>query len=181
MSRIRVPTPEENALIRKHCKYDPITGVLYKNTNYLKGGKPNWKVCKVDSNGYVRTSLVVQGKNRGYRGHRIAWFLYYGEWPKQYIDHINHIRDDNRISNLQDVAETQNNRNVSLNSVNTSGYPGVYWHKKNCRWVAKIWRGGKGGKWLQLGSFKDKDQAIKVRKAAEVKYGFHKNHGKSKA
>lgn len=43
--------------------------------------------------GYV--GVRICGKN--YRAHRAAWFYVYGSWPENQIDHINCIRDDNRI------------------------------------------------------------------------------------
>jgi len=36
------------------------------------------------------------------------------------------------------------------------------------------------GKAVHLGFFDDKDDAIAARKAANIKYGFHANHGAAK-
>ena len=40
---------------------------------------------------------------------------------------------------------------------------------------------GVSGRMIYIGTFEQKDDAIKARKKAEQKYGFHPNHGKSPA
>lgn len=74
------------------------------------------------TNGYVE--ITVDGWR--YLAHRLAWFYHHGEWPQHYIDHINGIRDDNRIDNLRDVPHDENIRNVTRSSrANSSGLRGV--------------------------------------------------------
>lgn len=51
-----------------------------------------------------------------------------------------------------------------LRSTNTSGYTGVYWNNSCGKWYARI---GFCGKSYYLGSYKDKDDAIKARKSGE--------------
>ena len=46
--------------------------------------------------------------------HRLAWFYIYKQWPLNEIDHINGIRDDNRIINLQDITHLDNMRKRKL-------------------------------------------------------------------
>ena len=52
-------------------------------------------------------------------------------------------------------------------ATNTSGYNGVYFNKKNEKWVAQI---GFKGKTFYLGSFDDIRDAIKARKRSEEMY-----------
>ena len=52
---------------------------------------------------------------------------------------------------------------------------GVCWRKRTHKWEVNITI---NGKFKYLGSFIDKEDAIKVRKEAEIKYDFHPNHGK---
>ena len=91
--------------------------------------------------------------------------------------HINHIRDDNRLSNLRFVTKSDNNRNKSRSSNNTSGVTGVRYRKDKRKYVAQI---KVDGLIIQLGSFVTLEEAAKVRKAAEIKYKFNVGHGATK-
>lgn len=113
--------------------------------------------------------------DRSYRAHRVLWLLHTGEWPTDQIDHINGDRADNRIINLRAVSNTDNARNSCRPSNNTSGVVGVYWYKRHNMWYASIRINEKN---LSLGYFEDFADAVATRKAAEVNYGFHENHGK---
>lgn len=53
-------------------------------------------------------------------------------------DHINHCRIDNRKNNLRACLKRQNDLNRGLSSVNTSGFKGVVWSRRLCKWVAQI-------------------------------------------
>jgi len=59
----------------------------------------------------VRGYLKFKVGQKIIKAHCIAWALHYGEWPKQEIDHINRVKNDNRIVNLRDVSHTENMRN----------------------------------------------------------------------
>lgn len=63
--------------------------------------------------GYVAITLADRGRYRKVLAHRVIWALKHGEWPTQVIDHINHVRNDNRIENLRDVSYAVNARNRS--------------------------------------------------------------------
>lgn len=60
--------------------------------------------------------------------------------------------------------QSQNRRNMSNN---TSGISGVNWHKRHEKWAARI---SKNNKRIHLGYFETKEEAIAVRKEAELKY-----------
>lgn len=91
------------------------------------------------------------------------------------VDHINHKRSDNRMANLRDVSQATQSHNQSKRKDNKSGHCGVLERKgkRGSTWIATI----RKGKRIYLGSFKTLAKAIAVRKAAEVKYGFHPLHG----
>ena len=54
------------------------------------------------------------------------------------VDHINGDGLDNRRANLRVVNSSQNRMNQKKSLQNTSGYKGVYWNKRDCRWYARI-------------------------------------------
>lgn len=62
------------------------------------------------STGYIHHSgyKAIKLFSKAYQLHNVIWLYTYGEWPKLEIDHINGIRDDNRISNLRDVTRSVN-------------------------------------------------------------------------
>lgn len=124
--------------------------------------------------GYIQVKL----KGNMYQAHRIIWDLTHPEDPvedSEEIDHVDHVRCNNKLHNLRKVSRFDNLRNKSEYCNNTSGVTGVYWHSVWSTRQAKIRINGVD---TFLGNFQDKDEAIAARKAAEEKYGFHENHGK---
>ena len=87
----------------------------------------------------------------------------------KYIDHKHHDKLDNRKENLRIVTRSQNLMNHKIQKNNTSGYSGVYWIKTMKKWKAGL---AANKQWVHLGYFKNKKDAIKVRKEAEIKYLF---------
>ena len=75
---------------------------------------------------------------RRYAAHRLAWFWVHGVWPNGEIDHINHVRDDNRLENLRLANSSQNKHNALKKASSTSGYKGVHFHKTRQKWQARI-------------------------------------------
>ncbi len=128
----------------------------------------------VNGRGYSFGTLF----GRNVLAHRLAWALHTGDWPDDEIDHINGCGTDNRIANLRKVSGSENKRNKSIPSNNTSGCIGILFDRRGRKrpWIAKI---GIHGKRVILGYFATRDDAIAARKAAEVEYGFHENHGRA--
>jgi len=63
----------------------------------------------ISSGGYIQISIG----GKCYSAHRLAWLYEFGHFPKLQIDHINRVRDDNRIDNLRDVSGKVNMSNKS--------------------------------------------------------------------
>ena len=158
-------------LLKHLFDYDKETGNLIwkvSNTNKQKigdiAGSLNPKV------GYIRVG--ISGKK--YYAHRLIFLYHKGYLPKT-IDHINCDKVDNRIENLRAVTASQNQHNRKLNSNNTSGYKGVYYHKPLNKWCAKIRLEYKR---MHLGYYKTPEEAAEVvRKAREELHGDFAHHG----
>lgn len=134
------------------------------NTRYA--GRPAL-TAKID--GYPMGPIL----KKPYKAHRVAFCMSYGYWP-EYVDHINGVRDDNRISNLRSATKIENGRNQKKSTKNTSGVTGVYWWEKGGTWRAQI---GIAGEKVYLGSFETKVEAIAARKSAEILHNFSRRHG----
>lgn len=110
----------------------------HKTWNARYPGKPADN--KVDKMNY--RLVMIDGVY--YKAHRIVWAICKQQDPGVMdIDHINTIKNDNRIENLRLADCSQNKWNKGLSSNNTSGYKGVSWFKREKRWVAQIWVRGK--------------------------------------
>lgn len=165
---------KQNRLTQKQLKevlhYDCDTG-LFSWIVSKSGINKNSKTAGWERLGY--TCITICGKD--YRAHRLAWLYVYGEWPSEFIDHINKVRSDNRIANIRLATLKENSKNQSIPRHNTSGIMGVGWRESRNHWYAQIASDGKN---IYLGSFNDKFEAICCRMSANNKYGFHENHGR---
>ena len=110
-----------------------------------------------DKDGYL-TAKINQTR---YKLHRLEWFVFYDEWPQGQIDHINGIKDDNRICNLRIANNSENNCNRPAQSNNRLGVRGVRFN--NNRYQALIC---KNKKQIVLGSFKTLEEATAAYKTA---------------
>lgn len=165
--------------LRRKFVYDTETGKIFRrlgDETYYERGR---EAFRTDTpKGY----LVGNFQRKIFLAHRIAWVLFYGEWPQGQVGHLNGNRKDNRISNLRVVSNQENCRNLgrrqAKNPDHDSGVNGVYWNKKNQKWVARL---KTNGTWIYLGSHVDLSEAVAARRRAEAAYGFHPNHGRRPA
>lgn len=120
----------------------------------------NWKeLPSFYNDGYKRCNIG----NKNVLLHRIIAYLFLGlniEDKTQEIDHINCIRNDNRIENLRIVTHQQN----MLNKTNTKGY---HFRKDRNKWraVIKI-----NKKQIYLGLFDTEEEASQAYLDAKQKY-----------
>lgn len=157
--------------LKEHVNYDKETGIFtwikpfYKNQTQLVGKQ----IGSLDSLGYLEASI---NKNR-IRLHRLAWFYIHGYLPK-YIDHINHVKTDNRLVNLRAVTNQDNSKNASISKANSSGITGVYYSKTKNKWIANVCINGNT---KYIGSYQTKEVAGKARAEYNLIHNFHTNHG----
>lgn len=84
-----------------------------------------------------------------------------------YIDHINHIKHDNRKSNLRIVTSSENRINIGIRSNNKSGVTGVTFDVTRNKWRSYL---NINGKQIYLGRFDTIEEAKKARLNGEQKY-----------
>ncbi len=163
------------ARLHERVRYEPSTGRLY------------WRNCPSHpaawNTRYAGTEAFAADNGNGYRvgkldgckllAHRVVWAMHYGDWPAE-IDHEDHDRGHNLISNLRDAGHKANTRNQARRRTNTSGVNGVSWDTQRGRWLACIRVDGRS---TYLGRFDDFDAAVAARKRADAAHGFHTNHG----
>jgi hypothetical protein len=114
----------------------------------------------VDHNDRHRLSLYDKEKRRN-----VTLLTYVGLKGWDHIDRDNPL--DNRKSNLRKATTSEQCQNRSVPKNNTSGIIGVQWNKDHQKWRAYI---GVDHKKIYLGLFTDKNEAIKARLKAELKY-----------
>ena len=125
--------------------FDYVNGILY------------WKSGKIAGNLHHSGYKRVGYKRKEYLMHRVVYEMFYGPIPKgMEIDHINRIRDDNRIENLRLATSQQNSFNTS-----SKGYS---WGKHANKWIAQIRIEGKK---KHLGCFNTKEEAKKAYEDAK--------------
>lgn len=127
------------AALREVIHYDEKTGVFTRLVRLAQrhhaGDRADTLITYPRMYGYRRVSLF----SKRYLAHRLAWFYVHGVWPKQHIDHINGDKSDNRIENLREADDKLNLENIRVAKVtNKVGMLGVYWHKQNKNWIARI-------------------------------------------
>lgn len=141
--------------LKEAFRYDPESGQFYWRIKPGPSVKVGQKVGTIKNRGYEAVRL----DGFPFKSHRLAWFFVNGNWPKGQIDHINGIRNDNRIFNLREATPSQNRVNTkTLRADNKSGYTGIKFDKNRNNWRAKI------GK-INCGRHHTIEEAIKARNA----------------
>lgn len=129
---------------------------------------------KKKSSGKIFGCCRPDGYRRGfinykrYYVHRLIWIFHYGNELPEFIDHIDGDPRNNHIENLRAATKQQNNANQKKTR-GSSKYKGVWWSKKDRRWIANIKINQRK---IHLGSFCDeKDAARAYNIAAHRHFG----------
>lgn len=149
----------------KHHSFEEISAVLSLDpeTGQLWWRKKTGPRCDMTkpagtpdkTTGYI----IVQVLRRPYKAHRLVWLLHTGNWPKEEIDHINRIKNDNRPVNLRNVSKGENQlNNPYTRGLTRSGVVGVY------PMASGWWQAQLQGR--TLGTFPTKELARQARERA---------------
>lgn len=156
-----LPLPAHERLVEL-LSYSPDTGVFSWKQDRRGIIRKGDAAGHFHSRGYV--SICVDGTS--YKAHRLAWLYVHGKPPADQIDHINGVRDDNRIANLREATSAENHQNQGLHPTNSSGYHGVTWVPQRKRWKAQIKVLGKN---KHLGMYREPEAAAEAYKAAKAR------------
>ena len=78
---------------------------------------------------------VIKIAYKAYKEHRLIWLLVYGRLPNKDLDHINGIKDDNKIGNLREATKSENLYNKK-GIGGSSKYKGVSFNTRLQNYVA---------------------------------------------
>jgi len=125
---------------------------------------------KLAKSGYSQVGLSKSGKVRWYTLGRLIYQSFKGP-TDLHIDHINEIKTDNRLVNLQALSVYDNNIKSKRHN-KTSKYPGVYRYV-NGKWKAQITVNSKR---ISLGSYATPELAAQAYADAKARlHTFHPN------
>ena len=109
--------------------------------------------------GYIVLYMYNEKNYYSLYGHQFAWY-----WNNKKcvdsLDHINGIKDDNRLCNLREVTHQENMWNITK----AKGY---YWNKLENKWKSQI---KIDNKVIGLGTFNNEEEAKKAYLDAKEKY-----------
>lgn len=126
--------------------------VFSVGSNIILSSKPN-------NRGYVRVHLNKNRSVKAFSVHRLVANAFLEKnTNKPDVNHINEIKTDNRVCNLEWVTRRYNN-NYSASKRSKSKYYGVSWHKHNKMWLAKCKFNGVIN---HLGYFKNEEDAARA-------------------
>ena len=116
--------------IKKNYTYDAKSGRL---TSSRYGRTIRGKMH--GNKGYLAVDCRIGKKRIHVHLHHAIWAVCKGRWPEQQIDHINGNKHDNRIENLREVSQSENNMNVLYpwKPNAKTGLPGVFKTKDSYR------------------------------------------------
>jgi hypothetical protein len=175
-----------------------LSRTVLKNGKYPFVYKGRMLIKVIDNNGYYIVSLYKNGKQKTSKIHQLVTESFLNHITCGYalvVNHINFIKTDNRVDNLEIVTQRQNSNLKHIKS--SSKYVGVSWDKKLQKWSSYITikknRLALGHFTTELEAYQYYENALiaikdglevksnckKVKKTSKYKgVGFHKASGK---
>lgn len=144
-----------HARVRELFRYNPFTGSLIRRVS-ITGKAMKGVIAGSLHKGSGYLVLGIDRRKTLFHVHRLVWFYMTGKWPTSQIDHIDRNPLNNRWSNLREATNGQSKLNTR--------FRGVYFHNKECVWMATI---NINEKRKFLGRFKTLEEAAAVRMKAE--------------
>jgi hypothetical protein len=124
------------------------TGMVKSLSRMVRSGKwgnrivPEQKISlHANPSGYLKCTLCKHGKMKSYYVHHLVWVAFGNVKPTDrftHIDHIDNVKTNNALSNLQLLSTRANVSKCQLQYPKTSRYTGVSQIKGSGKWVAGI-------------------------------------------
>jgi len=139
-------TPER---LRELLHYNPDTGVFT-----WRASRGHLAAGRIAGYGNGRGYIQIKVDDRAYVAHRLAWLYMHGRFPSAQLDHINGVRGDNRIANLREASQSENQQNIKGARRGSATRLGVSFAKG--KWRAEIQVNGRR---TNLGHYPTEDSA----------------------
>lgn len=155
-----IPNYEGFYQINKNGVVKSLSRNVVYNDNKTRHNKERYLKYHYNKKGYVCYDLYKNSVKKRIYGHQLMaiTFLTHTQCGMSIVvNHINSIRDDNRLSNLEIVSTRENCQNKKVKK--TSKYTGVCWCKKMKKWRSNI---RINGIQTSLGYFEDEIEAKKA-------------------
>lgn len=151
--------------LKELLHYDHDTGVFTWIASSGRRSRIGGIAGSINGRGYINIGI----KYVMYLAHRLVWVYVHGHEPPNEIDHINRIKNDNRLVNLRLATRSENMLNKGIMATNTSGYKGVSFNSRDKKWIVMCLIDGKHH---YIGRFDTAEEAS----SAYVEFA-EKNHG----
>lgn len=120
--------------------------------------------------GYLKVVFWMNGISTSRTVHQLVAEAFLNHIPcghKLVVDHINDVKTDNRVENLQIVSNRFNAYKTQGNY--SSKYKGVNWRSDRSKWRSQLRINGKS---IHLGYFTNEKEASQAYQKALKEYGF---------
>ena len=109
--------------------------LIYEDGRVYSKKSNKFKEPRINPAGYKIFDLHKEGKRKTHSIHRLI-ALHYIPNPenKLCVDHINRIRDDNRVDNLRWATHSENQQNTTISKNNKSGHKYISYSKRDNKW-----------------------------------------------
>jgi len=129
-------------------------------TRLSTGNKLTFRLAGKKNKQYYAIHFCLKGKSYNFLVHRLFFYWHYGYLPYQ-IDHIDGNAFNNKINNLRETNDSDNQRNKEKNNIRlgkktSSRHKNVSWDKRSNKWIARVKLNKKS---FGLGQFDTEDEA----------------------
>ena len=132
-------------LLKRLLSYNDETGIFMWNSrpasDFLKPShEKRWNSSVAGKIAGCRKSdgyIIIRINQKLYRAHRLVWLYIHGKLPENEIDHIDGLRNNNRLVNLIEVTRKKNMQNIRRTD-NKTGFMGVDYNKTTKKYQARI-------------------------------------------